>query len=162
MSLAMGFQDCPQCLSCLARGLGRRPRELRDHLVAYIAHHECLQAGWEQAGAAEGAPAPSRPPCLWAPAESTIAPPSSGEARPAGPGRPLPPPRAEWDAGEMGCGDLVMQLRMHLHALPPGEILKLTARDPGAPEDLPAWCRLTGHRLLSSAHPEYWIQRKEG
>ena len=68
---------------------------------------------------------------------------------------------AEWDAGDMGCGDLVLELRMRLQAIQPGEMLKVTARDPGAPEDLPAWCRLTGHTLLSSQHPEYWIKRKE-
>ena len=71
-------------------------------------------------------------------------------------------PDAEWDAGDMGCGDLVFELRMRLHPMQPGAVLKITARDPGAPEDLPAWCRLTGHTLVSSAHPLYWIQRKEG
>ncbi len=69
---------------------------------------------------------------------------------------------AEWDAGDMGCGDLVFQLRMHLLPLKPGAVLKITARDPGAPEDLPAWCRLTGHTLVCSEHPLYWIKRKEG
>jgi len=44
----------------------------------------------------------------------------------------------------------------------PGEVLRVTALDPGAPEDLPAWCRLTGHTLLQWEHPEYRIRRKEG
>jgi len=61
----------------------------------------------------------------------------------------------------MGCGELVMGLRMRLLSMRPREILKLTATDPGAPQDLPAWCRLTGHQLVFSNHPEYWIQRKE-
>jgi tRNA 2-thiouridine synthesizing protein A len=69
---------------------------------------------------------------------------------------------AEWDAGEMGCGDLVLELRMRLLALTPGAVLKITARDPGAPSDLPAWCRMTGHTLACAAHPSYWIKRKEG
>ena len=72
-----------------------------------------------------------------------------------------PPADAEWDAGDMGCGDLVLQLRMRVRPLRAGAVLKLTARDPGAPEDLPAWCRLTGHTLVGSAHPVYWIKRKE-
>lgn len=71
-------------------------------------------------------------------------------------------PDAEWDAGQMGCGDLVMELRMRLLAMTPGQVLRLVARDPGAPEDLPAWCRLTGHTLVSAAHPVYRIRRKEG
>lgn len=68
---------------------------------------------------------------------------------------------AEWDAGGMGCGDLVLQLRLRLRALGPGEVLLLTALDPGAPEDVPAWCGLTGHALVGSEHPRYWIRRKE-
>jgi len=70
-------------------------------------------------------------------------------------------PEAEWDAGDMGCGELVLELYLRLKSMKPGQLLKLTAQDPGAPEDLPAWCRLTGHRLVSSEHPVYWIQRKE-
>ncbi len=68
---------------------------------------------------------------------------------------------AEWDAGDMGCGELVLELRLRLKAMAPGSILKLIARDPGAPEDLPAWCGMTGHTLLTAHHPEYWIRRKE-
>ena len=71
-------------------------------------------------------------------------------------------PEAEWDAGEIGCGDLVLELRLRLQAMKPGEILKVTARDPGAPQDIPAWCGLTGHKLVSSQHPDYRIQRKGG
>ncbi|MSU63625.1 MAG: sulfurtransferase TusA family protein [Pedosphaera sp.] len=61
----------------------------------------------------------------------------------------------------MACGELVLQLRLRLMALSPGEIFQLCARDPGAPQDLPAWCRLTGHRLVRAEPPTYWIQRKE-
>jgi tRNA 2-thiouridine synthesizing protein A len=67
---------------------------------------------------------------------------------------------AEWDAGTMGCGELILELRQRLGALPAGTTLKLIARDPGVPEDLPAWCRMTGHRLVQAAPPEYLIERK--
>src|SRR5687767_7912822 len=70
-------------------------------------------------------------------------------------------PDSAWDAGDMGCGELVMELRIRLKPMPPGYLLKLTARDPGAIEDLPAWCRLTGHHLRYADHPIYLIQRKE-
>lgn len=66
----------------------------------------------------------------------------------------------EWDAGDMGCGELVLELFLRLDAMRPGEILQLTALDPGAREDLPAWCRMTGHALVEQRHPRYWIQRK--
>jgi len=35
------------------------------------------------------------------------------------------------------------------------------AHDLGAPADIPAWCRLTGHTLVSQEHPVYRIRRKE-
>jgi tRNA 2-thiouridine synthesizing protein A len=70
-------------------------------------------------------------------------------------------PDSRWDAGEMGCGELVLELRVRLKPMRPGQILQLTARDPGAPEDLPAWCRLTGHHLVNANHPIYLIRRKE-
>jgi tRNA 2-thiouridine synthesizing protein A len=61
----------------------------------------------------------------------------------------------------MGCGDLVLALRGRLAALRPGAVLRVVARDPAAPEDLPAWCRLTGHTLARADHPVYDIRRKE-
>ncbi len=66
----------------------------------------------------------------------------------------------EWDAGDMGCGEILILLRSRMQRLDPGEVLKLTARDLGAPEDLPAWCRLTGRRLLRADHPTYWIEQR--
>ena len=68
---------------------------------------------------------------------------------------------AHWDAGALGCGDLVLQLRLRLEALAPGQVLRLIARDPGAQADIPAWCRMTGHTLLAALHPVYQIRRKE-
>lgn len=68
---------------------------------------------------------------------------------------------AAWDAGDLGCGELVLQLATRLRDLPPGAVLRLTARDRGAPEDIPAWCRMTGHALLRAEHPDYLIRRKE-
>ena len=66
-----------------------------------------------------------------------------------------------WDAGDMGCGELIVLLRKRVRALPPGGMLHLIAQDPGAVEDLPAWCRLTGHLLRKAEHPLYDIERKK-
>ena len=161
MCLAMGFKARPRCLGCLATALARERREFRDHVYAYIAHHDCLREGWDQASRTEGFDPRCPPACLWAEGEGST-PVTDGAERPTAKGSHRPAADAEWDAGDMGCGDLVMELRMRLHPMRPGEILKITARDPGAPEDLPAWCRLTGHTLVSSQHPNYWIERKEG
>ena len=72
-----------------------------------------------------------------------------------------PSPDARWDAGNLGCGDLVLGLRTRLLAMP-GKVLELIARDPGAPQDIPAFCRMTGH-VLVRAKPEtctYWIRAR--
>ncbi len=74
----------------------------------------------------------------------------------------LPVPADEWDAGHMGCGEVIILLRLRMQKLDPGEVLKLTSQDLGAPVDLPAWCRLTGRRLLRAEHPHYWIEAKGG
>ena len=66
-----------------------------------------------------------------------------------------------WDAGDMGCGELVFELMIRLRAMRPRQVLKLTATDRGAPHDLPAWCRLTGNRLVRAEPPQYFIERKE-
>jgi len=65
-----------------------------------------------------------------------------------------------WDAGEIGCGRLASELKARVDRLAPGECLEITIQDPGAKADLPAWCRLTGHTLLSAEHPVYVICRK--
>jgi tRNA 2-thiouridine synthesizing protein A len=88
-----------------------------------------------------------------------------GGAAHAPPGDSLPgaSPTADaaWDAGELACGELLMELRGRLRALRPGGVLDLTALDPAAVIDIPAWCGLTGHALLTDRHPRYRIRRKE-
>lgn len=74
----------------------------------------------------------------------------------------VPSYQSHWDAGDLGCGELVMELMLRVRALQSGEVLRLTAFDPGAPADIPAWCRMTGHTLCY-CDPEghhFFIQRK--
>ena len=59
----------------------------------------------------------------------------------------------------MGCGELVLELRMRLQSMP-GRVLKLVATDAGAPEVIPAYCRMTRHELLHAAAPAYWIRAR--
>jgi tRNA 2-thiouridine synthesizing protein A len=75
----------------------------------------------------------------------------------------MDPPRPDevWDAGDMGCGELVVTLMLRLRSMRPGQVLKLTATDLGAPHDIPAWCRMTGNPLVRAQHPHYFIRRKE-
>ena len=55
----------------------------------------------------------------------------------------------------------MLELRSRLRAMP-GGVLKVVARDPGAPADLPAWCSMTGNELLHRDVPSasYWIKAK--
>ena len=48
-----------------------------------------------------------------------------------------------------------------MNELAPGDTLEVIAQSPGAPSDLPSWCRMTGHTLVSAEHPVYVIQRRE-
>jgi tRNA 2-thiouridine synthesizing protein A len=68
---------------------------------------------------------------------------------------------AEWNAGDLGCGDLVLELWQRMEKLRHGQVLRLVALDRGAPADIPAWCRMTGHHLVWHDHPVYLIRRKE-
>ncbi|MGI4855625.1 MAG: sulfurtransferase TusA family protein [Janthinobacterium lividum] len=69
----------------------------------------------------------------------------------------------EWDAGGLGCGELLLKLRRRLRDIP-GQVIKLRASDLGAMEDIPSYCRITGHRLLhaDAAQGIFWIQAREG
>ena len=71
------------------------------------------------------------------------------------------PADVDWDAGDLACGELVLELRLRMRQLTSGQVLCLIARDPGAPADIPAWCRMTGHILLHTdpAAQTYFIQR---
>jgi tRNA 2-thiouridine synthesizing protein A len=74
-------------------------------------------------------------------------------------------PALRVDAEESGCGDLMVLLQRSIRKIAPGELLELTARDPGAREDLPSWCRMTGHTLVETpgTAPEvYLVRRKVG
>ena len=63
--------------------------------------------------------------------------------------RPIPTPDAPLDAGHEGCGTLLVVIRQRVKALAPGQVLEVVGYDPGAKEDLPAWCRMTGNPLLA-------------
>ena len=70
-------------------------------------------------------------------------------------------PDDTWDAGDLACGPMLLALKGRLQRLAPGQVFQLVTRDEGAPVDVPAWCRLTGHRLLHAAHPTYHLERRK-
>jgi len=59
-----------------------------------------------------------------------------------------------FDAGTMGCADgLASEFRRRIGAIPVGDVLVVTARDPAAKEDLPPLARLMGHTVRSVEAP---------
>jgi tRNA 2-thiouridine synthesizing protein A len=65
------------------------------------------------------------------------------------------------DVGDILCGELAVLLRKELKAMQPGQVLEVVARDAAAPQDLPAWCSMTGHALVHAQPPHFWIRRRE-
>lgn len=70
-----------------------------------------------------------------------------------------------YDFGEMSCGELLIELLKALRPIAPGALFELRSLDPAAPVDIPAWCRLRGHTLLTRAggpDKTYYLLRKGG
>jgi TusA-related sulfurtransferase/ketosteroid isomerase-like protein len=68
--------------------------------------------------------------------------------------RALPDPVSNgvhrFDAGDLGCADgLAAEFRRRIQAVPVGDVLAVTARDPAAKEDLPPLARMMGHTVRS-------------
>lgn len=145
-SNALGFKTCPKCLACLAKGLEREQADLKTTLLQHIRRRPCLCRAFELSTGTH-----TQADC------SPI--PTDGFTHDSN-GAPLIPDSI-WNAGDLGCGDLVLLLRGKLRAMLPGELIQVTALDSGAPEDIPAWCNMTGNRLIYQQHPVYLIQNKD-
>lgn len=67
---------------------------------------------------------------------------------------------SRFDGGEAGCGEMLLDLRIHFRSLPARSHVAILARGAGAPVEIPAWCRLTGNDLLEARHPFYLARVK--
>lgn len=54
------------------------------------------------------------------------------------------------DARRLLCPLPVIRVQDRVKDLPPGTILEAVCTDPGALVDIPAWCRINGHRVLDT------------
>jgi len=52
------------------------------------------------------------------------------------------------DARRLLCPSPVIRVQDAMAKLAAGEILQVVCSDPGALHDVPAWCRMHGHRVL--------------
>jgi uncharacterized OsmC-like protein len=60
-------------------------------------------------------------------------------------------PARTFDGGDLDCGSgLVLLLRENMLKVPLGGILEMRSREPTVGDDLPPWCRMTGHEYLGS------------
>jgi tRNA 2-thiouridine synthesizing protein A len=54
------------------------------------------------------------------------------------------------DCSGMSCPLPVVKTSKVIKEIEVGQVLKMVATDPGAPADMEAWARQTGHQLLDS------------
>lgn len=161
LSWSMGLLGSTYCSGCLAQSMKQTREEFLEAGLEFVQRLDCWRAGWEWASRDEDrADEGMRPSCLWGTTETDGK--GAGSALPTPTEGAPPAPERSWDAGDMACGQLLLELRGTLREMAPGQVLHLSSRDPASPEDLPAWCDLTGHTLLVAEHPEYWIRRREG
>ena len=52
------------------------------------------------------------------------------------------------------CPIPVVKMAQAIKTVPLAGIIEATATDPGVIADIPAWCRTTGHKLVSMARQE--------
>ncbi len=68
--------------------------------------------------------------------------------------------RHSLDARRLLCPLPVIRTQNAMKTLAPGDVLEVTATDPGVLQDIPAWCRINGHRVQGSTRngPEIVIE----
>ncbi len=54
------------------------------------------------------------------------------------------------DARRILCPLPVIRTQDRIKQLAVGDILEVTCTDPGALNDIPAWCRINGHRVVNT------------
>lgn len=52
------------------------------------------------------------------------------------------------DASRLLCPMPVIRTQQKVETLQGGDTLEVTCTDPGTKNDIPAWCRINGHKLL--------------
>ncbi len=163
ISRVLGGRRTVRCLGCLGESLGASPEQLCELVGNFLVRRECYRNDWL---AAAPCGRDGQAPCCPSRLEGSSRPPSwyRPELFMAPDPAELPEPELEVDAEESGCGDLMVLLMRSIRKVAPGQVLALTARDPGASADIPSWSRLTGHPLLAGpAGPDgatYYLQRK--
>ena len=61
---------------------------------------------------------------------------------------------AELDASNLACPLPIIKAKKAVAALDVGQIIKITATDPGSVKDFSAFCSQTGHKLISTTESD--------
>ncbi len=59
------------------------------------------------------------------------------------------------DARRLLCPLPVIRVQEKVKELNAGDQLKVVCTDPGALQDIPAWCRINGHKVLETVSGDY-------
>ena len=54
------------------------------------------------------------------------------------------------DAKRLLCPMPVIKVQNKVNELSPGDVLEVVCTDPGALNDVPAWCRINGHKVIAT------------
>lgn len=73
-------------------------------------------------------------------------------------------PDVVFDGGDLDCGSgLILLIREHMLKTPVEGILEMRSREPSVADDLPPWCRMSGHEYLGQAagngFSRYFVKR---
>ncbi|MCP4472719.1 MAG: sulfurtransferase TusA family protein [Gammaproteobacteria bacterium] len=71
----------------------------------------------------------------------------------------------EVDARRLLCPMPVIRLQDCINRQPAGASVRITCTDPGTMNDIPAWCRINGHSVISSDQRQQefiFVVRKNG
>jgi tRNA 2-thiouridine synthesizing protein A len=58
--------------------------------------------------------------------------------------------RETLDCRRLLCPLPVIRVQDRITTLSPGDVLEAVCTDPGALNDIPAWCRISGHRVIEA------------
>lgn len=72
-----------------------------------------------------------------------------------------------FDGGDLDCGSgLILLIRENMLKVPASGILEMRSREPTVSDDLPPWCRMSGHEYLGkldgSGYARYFVKKGSG
>lgn len=79
----------------------------------------------------------------------------------AGTDAALPRADALCDLGDSGCeAGTLLKVRGVVTSLAAGQVLELRSTNVTMQDDVPAWCRMTGHEYLGAAGSRYFVRKR--